>query len=149
MLLFFQALSDFFSGNFWTLRKNLLYYFFDFHRGLDKKLLKAANALKDYRQPRDVSKGGSEKIMDAAELYSLGIILVFAGVAVIMIALALLSIRASDQKGKVRGGGAIIIGFIPIVFGTDRESLKKMLLLSIVVVVVLAVVAILYTLFLW
>jgi uncharacterized protein (TIGR00304 family) len=146
MLLFFQALSDFFSGDLRMLRKNLLYNFFDFHRGLDKKLLKAANALKDYRQPLNVSKGGPQKIMDTAELYSLGIILVFTGLAVIIIALALLSLRAIDQKGKVRGGGAIIIGFIPIVFGTDKESVKKILLLSIALVVVLAVVSILYKL---
>lgn len=111
--------------------------------------MKAANALKDYRQALDVPKGGSEKIMGAAELYSLGVILVLAGIGVIIIALALLSIRASDQKGEVRGGGAIIIGFIPIVFGTDKESVKKILLLSIVLVIVLAVVAILYKLVLW
>jgi len=86
------------------------------------------------------------EVMDAAELYSLGIILVFVGIAVFIIALALLIIRASDQKGKVKGGGAIIIGFIPIVFGTDKESVKKILLLSIVLVIVLAVVSILYKL---
>jgi len=84
--------------------------------------------------------------MDAAELYSLGIILVFLGIALFTIALALLVLRASDQKGKVRGGGAIIIGFIPIVFGTDKESVKKILLLSILLVIVLAVVATLYKL---
>jgi uncharacterized protein (TIGR00304 family) len=111
--------------------------------------LKGANALKDYRQALNVYEGGPEKIMDAAELYSLGIMLVFAGLAVIIIALALLNLRAIDRKGKVRGGGAIIIGFIPIVFGTDKESVKKILLLSIALVVVLAVVAILYKLVLW
>jgi uncharacterized protein (TIGR00304 family) len=86
------------------------------------------------------------KVMDAAELYSLGTILVFAGIAVIIIALALLIIRAPAQKGKVKGGGVIIIGFIPIIFGTDKESVKKILLLSILLVIILAVTAILYRL---
>jgi uncharacterized protein (TIGR00304 family) len=86
------------------------------------------------------------KIMNAAGLYSLGIILVFVGVTVIIIALALLIVRASDQKGKVKGGGAIIIGFIPIIFGTDKESLKKILLLSIVLVIVLVVAETVYKL---
>jgi uncharacterized protein (TIGR00304 family) len=86
------------------------------------------------------------KVMDAAELYSLGIILAFVGIAVTMIALAVLIVRASDRKVKVKGGGAIIIGFIPIIFGTDKESLKKILLLSIVLVIALAVLGILYKL---
>jgi len=83
--------------------------------------------------------------MNAEELFNLGLILVFAGIAVIMIALAILSIRTS-QNGKVKSGGAIIIGFIPIVFGTDKETVKKLLVLSIVLVVVLAVAAISYKL---
>jgi uncharacterized protein (TIGR00304 family) len=88
----------------------------------------------------------AQKIMNAAGLYSLGIILVFVGVTVIIIALALLIVRGLGQKGKVKGGGAIIIGFIPIIFGTDKESLKKILLLSIVLVIVLIVAATLYKL---
>jgi uncharacterized protein (TIGR00304 family) len=86
------------------------------------------------------------KVMTAAGLYSLGTVLVFVGIALIVIALAVLIIRTSGQKGKIKGGGAIIIGFIPIIFGTDKESLKKILLLSIMLVIVLTVAAILYKL---
>ncbi|HUT16863.1 MAG TPA: DUF131 domain-containing protein, partial [Acidobacteriota bacterium] len=58
----------------------------------------------------------------SAALYALGIALVFVGVLIIVIAVILLSISGA-KKGKVKGGGAIIIGPIPIIFGTDKKSL--------------------------
>jgi len=42
-------------------------------------------------------------------------------------------------KGKVKGGGAIIIGPFPIIFGTDKESVKILLLLSIILIALLLV----------
>jgi uncharacterized protein (TIGR00304 family) len=68
-------------------------------------------------------------VVDAAVLYTLGLVLVFVGVAIIIIAVVLLSV-SGVRKGKVKGGGAILIGPIPIVFGTDKKSLKTVLLLS-------------------
>ncbi|NIQ06235.1 MAG: DUF131 domain-containing protein, partial [Candidatus Korarchaeota archaeon] len=38
-----------------------------------------------------------------------------------------------------RGGGAVIIGPFPIVFGTDKESVRTLLLLSIALIVLLLV----------
>jgi len=46
---------------------------------------------------------------------------------------------AKGGKGKVRGGGAVIIGPVPIVFGTDKESVRIILVLSIVLVALLLV----------
>ena len=84
--------------------------------------------------------------MDAEMLYGLGISLVFAGILIILVAVVLLfvsGIRASgSEKGKVKGGGAIIIGPFPIVFGTDKESIKTVLLLSIVLTILLAIITV-------
>ncbi|MBM4400382.1 MAG: DUF131 domain-containing protein [Crenarchaeota archaeon] len=86
-------------------------------------------------------------MIDSGALYALGIALVFVGVLVIVVAVILLSISGA-KKGKVKGGGAIIIGPVPIVFGTDKESLKTVLLLSLALTVMLVVVMILYYLLL-
>jgi uncharacterized protein (TIGR00304 family) len=51
----------------------------------------------------------------------------------------LIFISGSKGKGKVRAGGAIIIGPVPIIFGTDRKSLKTILLLSITLTVLLII----------
>lgn len=63
-------------------------------------------------------------------LYLAGFALIFVGVLIVILAILLVSVRSAG-KAKVRGGGVVIIGPIPIVFGTDRKSLKTILLLSI------------------
>lgn len=75
---------------------------------------------------------------------SVGVALVLIGFAVAFIAMIWLILAgAKSGKGMVRGGGAVIIGPIPIIFGTDKESIKIILVLSIVLVVLLLA----YTLF--
>lgn len=72
---------------------------------------------------------------------SIAVALVLIGFALVFIAvmLTLSGAKAGKDKGKVRGGGVVIIGPIPIIFGTDRESVKIILLLSIVLVALLLV----------
>ena len=86
-------------------------------------------------------------MVDSAVLYTLGLVLVFVGVAVIIIAVVLLAVSGS-RKGKIKGGGAILIGPIPIIFGTDKKSLKTVLLLSLALTVMLVVAMVLYYLLL-
>lgn len=71
----------------------------------------------------------------------MGIVLILAGVVIIAVAVFLLSFRGTG-KGKVRGGGAVIIGPIPIIFGTDKKSLRTILVLSLVLTVLFLVVII-------
>jgi uncharacterized protein (TIGR00304 family) len=86
-------------------------------------------------------------VIDSAVLYALGIALIFVGVLVIIVAIALFSVSGA-RKGKVKGGGAIIIGPGPIIFGTDKKSLKTVLLLSLALTVTLLVVMVVYYLLL-
>jgi uncharacterized protein (TIGR00304 family) len=86
-------------------------------------------------------------VIDSAALYALGIALIFVGVLIIVIAVILLSV-SGGKKGKVKGGGAIVIGPIPIIFGTDKKSLKTVLLLSLALTVMLIVAMVLYYLLL-
>jgi len=74
-------------------------------------------------------------------LYSAGFALILAGIVIIILAVLLLSIRSAG-KGKFKGGGAVIIGPVPIIFGTDKKSLRTVLLLSLALTVLLLVVMI-------
>jgi uncharacterized protein (TIGR00304 family) len=73
--------------------------------------------------------------------------LIFIGVLIIVLAVLLLSVW-NVKKGKVKGGGAIIIGPVPIIFGTDRESLRTVLLLSLALTMLLVVAMVVYYLLL-
>ncbi|MDH5420045.1 MAG: DUF131 domain-containing protein [Candidatus Bathyarchaeota archaeon] len=77
-------------------------------------------------------------------LFSLGVILVFAGFFIAFVAVILMFFATTREKGKVKGGGAVIIGPFPIVFGTDRESLKILLLLSIALIVLMLIVTVIF-----
>ncbi len=90
---------------------------------------------------------GRKKVIDSAALYALGIALIFVGVLIIVVAVILLSVSGA-KKGKVKGGGAIIIGPVPIIFGTDKQSLKTVLLLSLALTVMLVVAMVVYHLLL-
>ena len=73
-------------------------------------------------------------------MWSLGVGLILLGFALTFIAMIWLVLSgAKGGGGKVRGGGAVIIGPIPIVFGTDKESVKVILILSIALVALLLV----------
>lgn len=60
--------------------------------------------------------------------------LVFIGFLVVLVAIISTFSSAGDEE-KARGGSVIIIGPLPIVFGTDRKSVKALLLLSIILMV--------------
>jgi uncharacterized protein (TIGR00304 family) len=67
-----------------------------------------------------------------ADLVPTGLLLVFGGIIVIVIALA-----ASARKGeqRVKGGAVILVGPIPIAFGTDAKWASVAIALAIVLVV--------------
>jgi uncharacterized protein (TIGR00304 family) len=73
------------------------------------------------------------------QLWNVGVILVLAGFFVTLIATVLLFLTALKGKAKVKGRGAIIIGPFPIIFGTDKESVKILLVVSIILIVLLFV----------
>ena len=79
--------------------------------------------------------------MELSAFVTIGMALVIVGVILIVVAL----VRASmgGEKGgdsRVRGAGVIMIGPIPIVFGTDKQSVKAVLALALSVVVLVTFV---------
>jgi len=82
--------------------------------------------------------------MDAEMLFGLGFALIFAGILITLIAVILLFVSSVRAKGEVKGGGVIIVGPFPIIFGTDKESIKTVLLLSITLTILLAIVTVIF-----
>jgi uncharacterized protein (TIGR00304 family) len=70
-------------------------------------------------------------------LVTAGFLLIFVGLAIGVISLLRPNRAHTGSRGEKRGGGVIIIGFIPIIFGSDPRTTKVLLILSIILVVVL------------
>jgi len=86
-------------------------------------------------------------LIDPAALYALGIGLIFAGILIIVVAAILLFV-AGAKSGKVKGGGVVMVGPVPIIFGTNKKSLQTVLVLSLALTVTLVVAIIVYYLLL-
>jgi uncharacterized protein (TIGR00304 family) len=77
-------------------------------------------------------------------LYGLGTVLILVGVLIILISLVLLFMKSPKGERKVKGGGAIIIGPFPIIFGTDKESVKMVLWLALALTILLIIAMVLF-----
>jgi uncharacterized protein (TIGR00304 family) len=81
--------------------------------------------------------------VDLAVFYAAGIALVVMGIIIIVIAIILASMRGSGQ-GKMKAAGVIMIGPIPIIFGTDKKSVKSVLALALALTITLVIAMIIY-----
>ncbi len=65
------------------------------------------------------------------------------GLTVIGIILAVLAMISLTIRSRgIRGGGILLIGPIPIVFGTDRQSVKLLIVLAIILMLIISVLTI-------
>jgi uncharacterized protein (TIGR00304 family) len=76
-------------------------------------------------------------------LFNIGLLLGLAGFALAIVAIFVVILRSARGTGKVRGGGVVMIGPIPVIFGTDKESARILILLGIVLMIVLLVFSLL------
>lgn len=79
-------------------------------------------------------------------LFVFGNILFFTGFLIVLIAVALMFFTTARGKGKVKCGGAVIIGPFPVVFGTDTDYLR-ILILSVVFIVLVLIITVIFNLF--
>ncbi len=87
--------------------------------------------------------------MDPTVLYTLGLTLVIVGIIIVVIAIILLSICGAGRgKTNVKGAGVIMIGPIPIIFGTDKKSVKTVLVLALILTIALIIAWIVFYLLL-
>jgi uncharacterized protein (TIGR00304 family) len=93
-----------------------------------------------YLQQTNQQWGMSRKMeFSGTLLYSMGLLLFLIGIALAIIGMISAIARRTSEKskdsenedkrdeGKIRGGGVVVIGPIPIIFGTD----KRMLLIAV------------------
>ncbi len=81
---------------------------------------------------------------DLTVFYAIGIALVIVGVVVIVAAIIRASTGSSKEEGRVRGAGVIMIGPIPIIFGTDKKSVKTVLALALGLSIVMLIILLVY-----
>jgi len=63
--------------------------------------------------------------------------LVYLGIFLVIVGLMLLVLK---NKGKVEGGGLIMIGPIPIVIGTSVKIVKLLLILGVIIFLIMLVI---------
>ncbi len=71
--------------------------------------------------------------MKGIDIALVGFALVFLGMLLVLLGIAS---QAARGGAEVRGGGVVMIGPIPIIFGTDVESAKAVMLLAIALMIV-------------
>jgi uncharacterized protein (TIGR00304 family) len=81
-------------------------------------------------------------------LTSVGFLVFFVGIALILLGILLTIIKGrpreeekdenetESKRGKVRGGGVVLIGPIPIIFGTDRKTLLIAVVASLILMLI-------------
>jgi uncharacterized protein (TIGR00304 family) len=81
-------------------------------------------------------------------LTSLGLLALFLGIALIVLGMLLTMAKnrteektekesqPEDKRSKVRGGGVVLIGPIPIIFGSDRKTLLIAIIASLIFTII-------------
>jgi uncharacterized protein (TIGR00304 family) len=77
----------------------------------------------------------------------LGLVLLVAGIIIIVAALILVSSYGA-KRGRVKATGVVIIGPIPIIFCSDKKSVKTVMILAVILTIVALIVTVLYYLLL-
>ena len=85
--------------------------------------------------------------MDAPSVTEVGFLLIIFGFVLAFVAMILLAFRSARGSEKTRAAGVLLIGPIPIIFGTDRDSVKGLMILAIALMIVVLVVMFLPYLF--
>jgi len=81
--------------------------------------------------------------LDSTIFYDLAFGLIALGIIAIFIAVFLAACRGNG-KGRVRGAGVIMIGPIPIIFGTDKKSVRSVMALALALTVMVLIVMLVY-----
>jgi uncharacterized protein (TIGR00304 family) len=80
--------------------------------------------------------------LNTVSIATIGFGLVILGFVLAIIAVILIVTRSTNSGTRSRGAGVLLIGPIPIIFGTDRESVKVLVLLAIILIAVVLVASI-------
>jgi uncharacterized protein (TIGR00304 family) len=79
----------------------------------------------------------AEVLVDFHALAWIGFLLIVIGFIMTLLATFLLIFHSAKTKGETKGAGVILIGPFPIIFGTDKQSVKVLLVLTIIIIVLM------------
>jgi uncharacterized protein (TIGR00304 family) len=84
-------------------------------------------------------------MFDVAVFYGVGLAFIVVGIVVVVLAIIVASTRRTkDGKSETHAAGVIMIGPIPIIFGTDKKSVKTVMALALTLSVVALIVLLVY-----
>ena len=72
-------------------------------------------------------------------LANIGLILIILGFVLAFIAVILLAVKNSRTSGQTRSAGILLIGPIPIIFGSDKESARAMVVLTVLLIAIVLI----------
>jgi len=89
-----------------------------------------------------LEKGFSERVIDMVEI---GISLILLGIVLIFISILLSLLMSLGKERKVRGGGIVIIGPLPILLASDREIARLAFLLTLLSIILFLFLIVLFS----
>ncbi len=89
-----------------------------------------------------MEKGFSERVIDMVEI---GISLILLGIVLIFISILLSLLMSLGKERKVRGGGIVIIGPLPILLASDREIARLAFLLTLLSIILFLFLIVLFS----
>ena len=69
-------------------------------------------------------------------LTNAGLLLVIAGFLLAFVAAILLAVKSRGSSGQTKSAGILLIGPIPIIFGSDRNSVRTLMILAIILIAI-------------
>ncbi len=80
---------------------------------------------------------------EADSLIQLGMGIAIIGIIILVLAI-LLIVLPHLRRGKTKVAGVVIVGPVPIIFGSDKQAVRTVLVLSIVLTALLIALGLLY-----
>jgi uncharacterized protein (TIGR00304 family) len=71
-----------------------------------------------------------------AFLTNAGLLLVVFGFVLAFVAMIFLAVKSGGSSGQTKGAGILLIGPIPIIFGSDRSSVRTLMILAIILIAI-------------
>lgn len=72
--------------------------------------------------------------MKGYDILTVGFLLIFLGILLVILGAFVTGVKGKDAE--VRGGGVVLIGPFPIIFGSDPQAAKTVILLAILLILV-------------
>jgi uncharacterized protein (TIGR00304 family) len=85
----------------------------------------------------------SVKALDAPSVTGIGFLLIVFGFILAVVAMIIMIARSSRGTTQGRSAGLLLIGPIPIIFGSDKQSTKAVIILAIVLMLIVLAIMLL------